>query len=155
MSKRGKSGGVGYRHPPRNTRFVPGKSGNPQGRPKGAKSFATVIAQELNDRVPVTENGRHKKISKREAIAKQVINKAAGGDLKAAQTVFTQARLHEDAPPADDALAVFDAPEHQLVMADIVRRIRSMDEIPASAPATEAAIISPTISPKPKQKDKS
>jgi hypothetical protein len=79
----GKSNGVGYRKPPRNTRFKPGKSSNPKGRLKGAKSFATVIAQELDDRVSVTENGRRKKISKRQVIIKRVVNKAAEGDLKA------------------------------------------------------------------------
>src|SRR5207248_1023401 len=72
---------VGYRKPPRNTRFKPGESGNRKGRPNGAKNFATVMAHELNGRVAVTENGKRKKISKREAIAKQVTNKAASGDL--------------------------------------------------------------------------
>jgi hypothetical protein len=95
-----------------------------------------VIAQELDDQVPVTENGQRKKISKRVAIAKQMVNKAAGGDLKAAQTILTQARLHEDITPENESLAVFDTPEHRLVMADIVRRIRAMDE--ALAPATDA-----------------
>lgn len=153
MARRHESNDVGYRKPPRSTRFKPGESGNPKGRPKGAKNFATVIAQELDGRVPVTENGRRKKISKREAIAKQVINRAAGGDLKAAQTVFTQARLHEDGLPADETLAVFDTPEHHLVMAEIVKRIRLMDEIPASVSRTEATRSLPVILPGIKKRD--
>jgi hypothetical protein len=37
--------------PPRNasTRFAPGVSGNPRGRPKGSRNRATVLAQELLD----------------------------------------------------------------------------------------------------------
>ena len=31
---------VGYGKPPRETRFVKGRSGNPRGRPPGAKSFS-------------------------------------------------------------------------------------------------------------------
>ncbi|MFZ1006329.1 MAG: DUF5681 domain-containing protein, partial [Candidatus Sulfotelmatobacter sp.] len=126
---------IGYSNPPRHTQFPVGKSGNPKGRPKGSKNFATVIERELNDRVPVTENGKRKKISKREAIAKQVINKAAGGDLKAAQTVFNQTRFNEDNPGATNDLGVFDSAEDRLVMGDIIRRIRSMDpSSPETAP---------------------
>lgn len=143
MAKRAKSSGVGYQKPPLHGRFQPGKSGNLKGRPKGAKNFGTVIAQELDDRVPVTENGRRRNITKREAIAKQVINKAAGGDLKAAQAVFNQDRLHDDARQEGASLAVFDTKEHRLVMVEIVRRIRSMDELPDSALTVEAAAVPP------------
>jgi len=152
MANRGKYE-VGYRKPPRTTRFKAGESGNPKGRPKGAKNFATVIAQELNGRLSVTENGRRKKISKREVIVKRVVNKAAEGDLKAAQTVFAQARLHEEAPPGGGDLTVFDTPEHHLVMAEIVRRIRSMDEGPAPVSTAEATGNSPEVLPETKQKD--
>jgi len=34
---------VGYGRPPRATRFVPGKSGNPKGRPKGARSVGAIL----------------------------------------------------------------------------------------------------------------
>ena len=128
---------VGYRKPPSNTRFKPGESGNPRGRPNGAKNFGTVMAQELDGRVPVTENGKRKKITKRVAIVKQVVNKATSGDLKATLTVFNETRFHEGAATTGGNLSVFDTPEHQLVMADIVRRIRLMDEEPAHVPAAD------------------
>ena len=35
---------IGYRRPPIATRFHAGVSGNPRGRPKGAKNLASVIA---------------------------------------------------------------------------------------------------------------
>jgi hypothetical protein len=40
---------VGYGRPPIHTRFKPGQSGNPAGRPKGAQNFATEIAAELKE----------------------------------------------------------------------------------------------------------
>src|SRR5438045_1755723 len=72
---------VGFGKPPRSRQFKPGQSGNPDGRPRGAKNFATAIEQELVTQIPVTDNGRRRRISKREVIAKHLVNKAASGDL--------------------------------------------------------------------------
>ena len=38
---------VGYGRPPEATRFKPGQSGNPKGRPKGSKNLRTLFAEEL------------------------------------------------------------------------------------------------------------
>ncbi len=58
--------------------FKKGASGNPRGRPKGAKNQATLLEAIVNALIPVTENGRKKMISKREAALIQLANKAAG-----------------------------------------------------------------------------
>ncbi len=84
---------VGHGKPPKDTRFQKGKSGNPLGRPKGNRSVLTVAESTWNERVPVTENGARKRISKLEAIFKQVVNKAASGDLQAIKQVM-QLVLH-------------------------------------------------------------
>ena len=73
---------VGYRKPPRENQFKPGQSGNPNGRPKAAQNFNTVIESELNQMVSVTEGGRKKRLRKRDVIAKTIVNKAAAGDNK-------------------------------------------------------------------------
>ena len=49
---------VGYARPPIDKQFKPGKSGNPAGRPKGAKSIAKLFAEALGRRVTIQENGR-------------------------------------------------------------------------------------------------
>ncbi|MGG5823856.1 DUF5681 domain-containing protein [Falsiroseomonas sp. HW251] len=71
---------VGYCRPPVHTRFKPGQSGNPVGRPKGATDLRAALVKALNEKVVVTEGGRRHKITKVEAAAKQFANKAASGD---------------------------------------------------------------------------
>ena len=75
---------IGYKKPPRETRFKPGQSGNPSGRPKKkAITLAEAIARELNTSVTVTEGGKSKKMTKLDAIAKHQTIKAVQGDHKA------------------------------------------------------------------------
>jgi Family of unknown function (DUF5681) len=79
---------VGYGKPPRGTRFKPGRSGNPRGRPNGSKNLSTLLSQALNEPVIVVENGRRRKVAKRQAIITQLVNRSAKADLKATQIVL-------------------------------------------------------------------
>ena len=79
---------IGYGRPPHHTRFQKGQSGNPKGRPGGAKNLSTVLSEALNERVIIAENGGRRKISKRQAIIKQIVNQAAKGDWRAAKLLF-------------------------------------------------------------------
>ena len=38
---------VGYGKPPRHSRFVKGRSGNPRGRPPGTKNLKTLLSEAL------------------------------------------------------------------------------------------------------------
>ena len=67
---------VGYRKPPRQTRFTKGQSGNPRGRSPGAKNLKTLLSEALNEFVIVSENGGRRKITKREAIVTQLVNRS-------------------------------------------------------------------------------
>lgn len=84
---------VGYAKPPRETRFQKGRSGNPAGRPRGAKNLTTVIGETLAERVAVTENGRRRKITKLAATCKQLVNKALSGDLRAMRLLLEFVRV--------------------------------------------------------------
>ena len=134
MAKGGGLYEVGRGKPPRKTRFKPGESGNPNGRPKGSKNFATVLAKELNAKVPISENGRRRKVSKREAIAKQIVNKAAGGDLKATQAVMREDRELGAVVSSGPDLSALDSTDRTEVTAELIRRIRSMDWHPPIDP---------------------
>jgi Family of unknown function (DUF5681) len=90
---------IGYGKPPRDSQFGKGHSGNPRGRPKGSKNLSTLLDSALNERVIVSENGKRKRISKREAILKQLVNKAASGDPKSIHMLLTEIRLVEGRQP--------------------------------------------------------
>jgi uncharacterized protein DUF5681 len=90
---------VGYKKPPARSRFKKGRSGNPRGRPKKTPTLGTEIAEALREKVTVTENGRRMRISRRELIVKQLLNKASTGDLPSIQLLL---RLHRDGTLAEN-----------------------------------------------------
>jgi Family of unknown function (DUF5681) len=88
MNERDKPGKkVGYCNPPEHTRFRPGHSGNPAGRPKGTLNLATVLQRALREKIVISKNGRRIVITKMEAAIRQLVDKASAGDLKALQQV--------------------------------------------------------------------
>ena len=100
--------GVGYGCPPKHSRFKPGRSGNPRGRPRKTSSIEAMIKRELDQIVKITEGGRELRISKREAIIKQFVNRAIKGDPKPLQLMLAHFEKHKDIEPftataADDA----------------------------------------------------
>jgi uncharacterized protein DUF5681 len=83
---------VGYAKPPQKTRFQKGKSGNPAGRVKGSKNFSKVLLKALSEPVVVNERGERKRITKGEAIIKQLVNKGASGDARSIQLLLAEMR---------------------------------------------------------------
>jgi hypothetical protein len=81
---------VGYGKPPRHTRFKKGQSGNPRGRAKrgGGANLAAVVSEILDEMLTLNENGRRRKIPKRTALAKQIVNGALQGDARAIQSLL-------------------------------------------------------------------
>src|SRR4029077_4994713 len=79
---------VGYGKPPRHTPFELGRSGNPQGRPGGSKNLLTLLNDALKEPVIVVENGRRRKIPKRQAIITQLVNRTAEAGVKAIQLLL-------------------------------------------------------------------
>jgi hypothetical protein len=59
------------------------------------KNLAILLEEALNEAVVVNENGRRKRISKREAVLKQLVNRAASGDPRAIQLLLGEMRLAE------------------------------------------------------------
>lgn len=93
-------------------KFQPGRSGNPKGRPRKANTVGEAVRDALAAKVTISENGKRKKITKRDAAATQWANKSASGDLRAGKLAFDLAQKAEDreaaAPLAADHLTASD-----------------------------------------------
>ena len=107
---------VGYGRPPRHTRFVKGRSGNPRGRPPGAKNFTTLLNEALNEGVLVTENGGRRKISKREATVKQLATRSAAGDFRAIKILLDIVRdIERQTEPVSPETAEFSESDEKVI----------------------------------------
>lgn len=89
---------VGYKKPPKHTQFKPGQSGNSKGRTKGAKNLKTELMEELQEMIPIKEDGKAKKVSKQRAMLKTLTAKALRGDTRAANIILNMVfkLVHEE-----------------------------------------------------------
>jgi len=74
---------VGYGRPPTSSQFIPGQSGNPKGRPKGARNASSMARDELEGMISVKEKGKWRKMTVRKAAYRRLAQKAVAGDVKA------------------------------------------------------------------------
>jgi hypothetical protein len=82
---------IGYRRPPKDTRFKPGQSGNPKGRPKGSISSAAFLRKILKEKATLREGPRTRTMSKLELMHYAQVHKAMKGDSKAYKTLMEMA----------------------------------------------------------------
>ena len=107
---------VGYKKPPKHTQFRKGESGNPKGRPKGAKNLKTDFLEEMEEKIPVREgDGRRTVVTKRRAAMKSLMLKALKGDVRAFVALMSMdARFSPDVE-TDDAEAPVTNDEEQML----------------------------------------
>jgi hypothetical protein len=129
---------VGPGRPPLHTRFRKGQSGNPGGRSK--KNLPALLADALNEPFFVTIDGERRKITKREAVVHQLVNKSTPADLRATKMLFdmmkdAERRAGVDAPPPEPR--PLDAADKE-VAEQLVERIREQILAEIAAENTEA-----------------
>ncbi len=85
---------VGYRRPPKHSRFQPGQSGNPRGRPPGVKSLPDIVRKIVGQKVTITENGRTRRVPRLEAILLRAAGEASRGDPRALRLLLQLAERY-------------------------------------------------------------
>jgi len=125
---------IGYGKPPAGRRFQKGQSGNPRGPRR--KDLSALLVAALNEPVYTTIDGHRRKITKREAIIKQMVDKSADADLRATKMLFDMLKEVEEkagtAPPPEPAQLT--APDREVVELFVARLRRQI-----AAEAAEAA----------------
>ena len=77
--------------------------------------MATLLSAALDASIIVVENGRRKKITKREAIVTQLVNKSASADLKATQIVLAMLRELEALADGDAESGAFTEADKEII----------------------------------------
>lgn len=115
---------VGYGKPPRKNQFKKGQSGNPKGRPKGAKSLKTIARKLLTEKISVRTGRGESRVTRIEAMMMKLIESASKGEFRALQAMFAlyqQVMPDEpiDLPVGEAPLSATDAATLAMFVAEI------------------------------------
>lgn len=86
---------VGYGRPPRHTRFKPGQSGNPRGRPKQSGTVKVDMDALLYAPVAVTRDGGSQTMSRLEVTYRRILAKALKGDTRSIAHMLKAFEKHD------------------------------------------------------------
>ena len=143
MSEKKRDYAIGYGKPPKGRPFQKGQSGNPR-TPRGQNGFAALLAAELDAGVTITINGRRRRMTKREAIVAQMVDKSTRADLRAIKMLADMQKEAEakagtasPEPTAPTKLAAEDREVVELFVARLRRQI--------AAETAEAAAADPQL----------
>jgi hypothetical protein len=115
---------VGYRKPPKHSRFKRGESGNPKGRPKGTRNLKSDVEEELQRRITVREAGREQPVSKQRGVIMALFNKALQGDPRAINMLLDLIMRFTDEAAADTAEEALSATDQEILDTYETRIIR-------------------------------
>ena len=78
--------------------------------------MSTLLSEALNEPVIVAENGGRRKITKREAIVTQLVNRSATADLRALKILLDLVRdIEAQTEPASSEVATFTAADEKVI----------------------------------------
>jgi hypothetical protein len=127
------------------SRFKPGQSGNPKGRPRQSRNLRTIVKQVLSEDMQIREGGRLRRMPAMEALVRSTRARAFKGDPKALASLILLARL-SGLTESDEAIAdLLHGPEYDAIIDDFlarhgVEKDASDDEVnPAVSPIVKSA----------------
>ena len=148
-----KQSAFGYGKPPRYSVWRPGRSGNPAGRPKGVRNFATEVKHVLTAPVKVSDEGAERTVSAQAAALMVLLQKAFNGHPQALKGVMDlggrfnneqTAEAHQALSADDEAiLAAYEADIIDSIKAQIFASLKGIIESIALASGTSPSRKSP------------
>lgn len=121
---------VGYCRPPKYSRFREGRSGNPNGRPKGSKNIATIAKEVLFKQVTINENGRRRKVPAFEALMLNLVKLSLERDMRAFDKIMKVLPIVQASMDAEDSTEDRPAADSQHdaeIVAEFAKMLREAD----------------------------
>lgn len=115
------------------TRFKPGKSGNPKGRPRGSRNLDAQFLAEMSAVV----DGDPQKISKLQAILRSQADRAIAGDTRASQAMLNLMEKVETRLDATEQGLSFTKDDRE-VIAEIRRMLSPLQKL--SSPSSGGGV---------------
>lgn len=144
---------VGYGKPPQGSRFRPGQSGNPKGRPRRPERNSDLaehispslaaVARVLEKKVRIKSGGRLKEMSGLQAMAEVMLEHALYGDARFMRMLLGLNSELEDAARRKKAVTSSDTFEWVVQIADELRRAKGVG-LYKEAQGTAAVDLSPS-----------
>jgi Family of unknown function (DUF5681) len=119
---------VGYGKPPVHSRFAPGKSGNPRGRPTGQLNLEAALINELNRLITIREGDRTRRLKKGVAWLVRTVNGALNNDPKANATLVSLLRTFVFDQQPQAAMEAPVTTNDQALLADYLQRHGDLDD---------------------------
>lgn len=124
---------VGYKKPPRHSRFQPGKSGNPRGKQKGVRNFGTDVKRTLEVLVRLNDQGRARRVSTQEAVLLRLREKALKGDARSLVQFLELAKIFNNTTAVESIGDKALATEDQAILDAYAQEVRSRPRSGANA----------------------
>jgi hypothetical protein len=118
---------VGYRKPPRHTRFQPGQSGNPRGRQKGLRNLGSDVKRTLETPVKLNDRGKERRVSTQEATLLRLREKALNGDARALDRFLQLAQVFNNMPAIEPLGEKAVAADDQAILDAYAAELRGQD----------------------------
>jgi DNA-binding response OmpR family regulator len=119
------------------TRFKKGQSGNPRGA--RARQLSALLAEALDEKTDVTIGSVRRRMTKREAIVAQIVEKSAAADLRALKLLLDMQKAAERQAGVAPAAGEPDPNEaDEKVIDSFIRRLRFAEEDDRTGRATAA-----------------
>ena len=120
---------VGYKKPPKDSRFKPGQSGNKKGRPKDCRNTYNMLTEVLDQKISIKENGRDLRISKKLAMIMQLVNKAVKGDVKAIYSLLPHMLMADAKEEDKNKILASISQDDREIITNYLRNVSDFDGI--------------------------